>query len=262
MNSAALEPVPWKARHWLPLLGFIFAAQLFAIYLLSAHRKTSTPSPLPQPSPSIRLVTGPANPLKLSETFLASDPMLFAAANREGFSGAAWLKIPKRNYDISERVETPYWLSLDATQLAGGIGQFVRTNVIAPIQIAQNIAPRISASPALDLARNAQTQSRLRIEGDLASRQVIDFPALKSWASSEILSNTVSQIAVNQRGTVVAVRLLARSGLPDADRFALEASREIRFAPDRQTEATWGNLIFDWHTLATTNAANESPAAK
>lgn len=254
MNSAALESVGWRAQRWLIWLALIFGAQLLLIYLLASHKKTVTPSPFAQRS-SIQLFTEPVSDSQFSETFLANDPTLFAMANPNGFSGAAWLKVPKRNYDLSERVESPFWLSLNPEQLGSSVSQFVRSNIIATLASPENIAPKIFASTLLDSADSRKTNSQLRIEGDLASRKLIEHPQLQSWATNGILSNSVVQISVDRRGIVISPRLLSRSDLLEADRAALTLARELRFEPSANPNTTWEKLIFDWHTVpvATTN---------
>jgi TonB family protein len=255
MSSAAIEPVGWKAHHWLFLLALIFGSQVLLIYLLSA--RTHIPShPLTATSASIQLVTEPFNESELSEMFLGSDPTLFAMANPHGFSGAAWLKVPERNYDLSEQPESPFWLALNPTQLGASLGQFVQTNVMALLSMPENFTPKIFASPNMELIVNAKSNSQWRIEGDLSTRSLIEEPQLKPMASSEILSNSVAQIAVDKSGMVVAVRLLSRSGSPEVDRAALALAREVRFVPSENRDLVWGKLVFDWHTVpvATTNS--------
>lgn len=262
MNSAALQPPNWNRHRWLVLLPLIFLAQIALIYFLGNRGENSRV--LAQATTSVRLFTRPITEAQFAETFLASDPTLFAAANPHGFSGAAWLQIPKRNYDLSEQTETPFWLALNPQQLGNSLDEFVSTNFIAPVPMAENSAPKVFASLPLDLPDNAQTNSQLRIEGDLVARPLTRSPELQAWANSEILSNTVAQIAVNQAGAVVAARLLARSGLPEADHTALALARQLSFAPGGKADATWGKLIFDWQTVPVTteNSTNGIPAAK
>ena len=247
MNSAALEPATWKTPRWLFLLTVVFASQLLLIYLLSARKRTSVRPPPARAS--IQLFTGQLTEAEFSKAFLASDPTLFARANPHGFSGAAWLKVPERNYDLSERTELPFWLSLNSEQLGNDITQFVRTNAMAPVSLSEISAPKILASPILDLTSGAKSNSQFRVEGDLVRRKLIDVPKLQSWATNEILSNTVAQIAVDGRGTVLSARLLSRSGSAEADSAALDTARNVQFIPNGKSEMVWGELIFDWHTI-------------
>ncbi|MEO5804455.1 MAG: hypothetical protein ABIR24_13095 [Verrucomicrobiota bacterium] len=247
MNSPALEPVTWNAPRWLLLLTLVFGSQLLLIYLLSARERASVRPPPARAS--VQLFTARLTESEFSKTFLASDPTLFARANSHGFSGAAWLKVPERNYDLSERAELPFWLALNSEQLGNGVDRFLRTNATTPISLSEIAAPKILASPILDLTINAKSNSQFRVEGELVRRQLIDVPKLQSWATNEILSNTVAQVSVDGRGTVFSPRLLSRSGSVEADRAALETARNLQFVPNGKSEIIFGKLIFDWHTV-------------
>ena len=250
MNSAALEPRGWRTPRWFLLVALIFVSQLLLIYLLSARKRASVRPPPARAS--IQLFTRQLTESEFSKIFLASDPTLFARANPHGFSGAAWLKVPQRNYDLSERTELPFWLSLHSEQLGNDVVQFVRTNTIAQLPLSEISAPKILASSILDLTSTAKSNSQFRVEGNLARHELIAVPKLQSWATNEILRNTVVQIAVDGRGTVLSPRLLLRSGLVDADRAALDTARNLQFIPSGKNETVWGKLIFDWHTIPVT----------
>lgn len=254
----------WKTARWLVLLAFIFGLQLLLIFWLSDRSPVGT-GPATLPDSQMVLVTRPLNQMELSKTFLASDPTLFAIPDAHGFSGGAWLKTVERDYDVSEHTESPFWLALDIGELGKSAEQFVRTNARPPIAIAENPMSKIFGSlPFVDLRENAQTNSQFRIQGEIASRKLMDSPELKSWAHSEILSNTVAQIAVNQRGAVVVARLLSRSGLPEADDAALDLARQLRFSPVENSDLAWGKVSFDWFTLPlpTASTTNELPQSK
>jgi TonB family protein len=260
MNSTALEPATCKPQWWLFILALVFVSQLLLIYLLSGRER---PSVRPAPARmSIQLFTGQLTESEFSKIFLASDPTLFARASPHGFSGAAWLSVPERNYDLSQRTESPFWLALNSENLGDVVTRFVRTNVIAPLSLAEISAPKILISPILDLPSGVKSNSQFRVEGDLRLRELIEVPKLQSWATNGILSNTVVQIAVDGRGAVVSPRLLSRSGSADADRSALDTARNVQFVPNGKNETTWGKLIFDWHSIpaATTNGVARGSA--
>jgi hypothetical protein len=248
MKSVALEPVSWNLRRWSFFLALVFASQLILIYLLSARGRNFLH---PQPAhASVQLFTRPLSQSEFTETFLAGDPTLFAVANSHGFSGGAWLKNPERNYDLSERVvESPFWLKLDFDQLGKGLAQFSQADAIVPFSSLEFPEPKILAALILDSTSVAKSNSLLRVEGDLISRQPMAWPELKSWPYTEILSNSVAQIAVDKSGAVVLARLLSRSGLAEADRAALDIARNFSFAPDKARDIVEGNLIFEWHTI-------------
>jgi TonB family protein len=78
------------------------------------------------------------------------------------------------------------------------------------------------------------------------------------------LSNSVVQVTVDPRGTVVSARLLARSGSADSDRSAMETAGHIQFAPNTKNETILGKLFFDWHTVpsSATNSTNGTLPSK
>ena len=260
MISTVLETMTWKGRHWLGLLGLIFLLQFLLIYFLSA-RGHNHPVALSTPA-VVRMSSGPLTESKFAESFLASDPTLFALPGLSGFSGAAWLKVPAHDYGeatFSERKEPTFWLALNIGQLGGGPGQFVRTNALSPMLLAENSIPKIQTR-LLPVESNAKTNSQLRIEGELASRALLPLESLQVWPHTNILTNSVAQIAVGQNGTVISARLLLKSGLDEADRSAMEMARRSQFAPGK-SEIAWGNLIFDWLTIPDV-ATNAAPTIK
>ena len=113
------------------------------------------------------------------------------------------------------------------------------------------------------------TQSLVRVEGELAGRKLLSNVELKSWMSSEILSNTVVQAAVDAAGFTFSATLVSSSGSTNADRHALAEAARARFRPVTNTSAvaepsrslTWGRWIFQWHTLPppSTNLAALNP---
>jgi TonB family protein len=262
MNPAALEPATWNARRWLFSLALIFLAQLLLIYLLSA-RQRAVNSPAIAPTMKVHLFTGELAESEFSETFLASDPTLFAVASPHSFS-TAWLKAPKRNYNLSERTELPYWLALNSEMLGKSVTQFVQTNLITPTSVQENPEPKILAATIPGSFNVPKSNSVLHIEGNLTSSILGDLPQLESQPHTVILSNSVVQVTVDPRGTVVSARLLARSGSADADRSALETAGHIQFAPNTKNETILGKLIFDWHTVpsSATNSTNGTLPSK
>jgi hypothetical protein len=260
MNSVVLEPATWKMPRWLSMLVLIFVSQLLLIYLLSARGNVTARTLSIQPV-SVQIYTEQLGESEFSKELLVNDPTLFAMANPRSFSGAAWLKAPTRNYDLAAPAEKPFWLKLDSSQLGSGIAQFVRANAVAPLPTQESSAPIILALQIPDPTINIKNSSRLRVEGDLASRDLIERPQLQSWAHSEIVSSTIAQVLVDGRGMVLSAKLLSRSGLADADRTTLEIVRNLQFTPNGEREPVWGKIIFDWHTIPTaqTNISVKAP---
>jgi hypothetical protein len=111
------------------------------------------------------------------------------------------------------------------------------------------------------------TESSFSIEGALADRPLLSQFALHSWPATEILTNTVVQIAVDAAGRVFSASLLVKSASPDANAAALNLARLARFQPLRWLgekppppgALSWGKIIFHWHT---TNAPASAPIPK
>jgi TonB family protein len=83
-----------------------------------------------------------------------------------------------------------------------------------------------------------------------------------------LLTNTVVQMLVDANGLPVSVTLLASSGLKEADDYALAQARQTRFeaaAAETQPQAialrdlSWGQLVFNWHTLPQAPDASGQP---
>lgn len=248
MIASVLESARWKARRWLAAFASIFLLQFLFIYFLST-RSPSTPGSLSR-SFHLQIFSAPWTEAKFSKIFLESDPALFAIPGTHGFSGAAWLKDPVRDYEagnLFEQKEPPFWLTLNVGQLGDSIGQFVRTNRAAPGLRREDSAPKIQIR-LLAVADETKTNSQLRVEGQLAGREMISSAELASWPHTNLLSNSIAEVAVDQNGMVISARLLSKSGLEKADRSAMETARLAQFSRDRRSIA-WGTLIFDWHTL-------------
>jgi len=81
-------------------------------------------------------------------------------------------------------------------------------------------------------------------------------------ASADLLTNTVVQVLVDADGNVVSPALLPPgSGDSRADQRALEVARTARFQPLRGSSPalTVGVLVFEWRTVALTNAPASNP---
>ena len=71
-------------------------------------------------------------------------------------------------------------------------------------------------------------RSTLRLAGGLANRRLLNPPELRAWPASDLLTNSVVQVLVNADGNVMSLNLLAGSGSPKADQFALEVGQRRR----------------------------------
>jgi TonB family protein len=236
------------------MLTLVFGLQLALILGLS-NRTPPKPRP-PAPAPGFRLVDRGA------EEFLAlNNPALFALPQAEGFSGLAWLRVPRRRFEPPEWSEAPRWLSLDPETLGAVFTEFIETNRSEPPSRMRQPLPEL-ARPAVSMAPDGPRKSVLRREGALTNRRLLTEPDLPSWPHTDLLTNTIVQVEVNAAGKPVSLTLLTSSGLPAADRRALEWVRSARFDPVEPGggknpfgRLDWGKMVFDWHTIPTNGVA-------
>ena len=265
MNSTTLEPVRWSGRRWMYAVAAIFFLHAGLVFLLG-HREQRPPE-RPIFRTSIHLVSDPETARRLAGQPETDDPTLLSLPSLRGFSGPAWLAFPTLEYQPAESVEPPHWLPLDNAALSSTFSQFVRTNAVSPMTIADKPLPPLPSFDPRFPNEPLPAQSQLRLEGDLAVRPLLAPLDLKSWAHSEILSNTTVQAAVDATGYTFSPVLLGGSGLKEADLHALMLAANARFRPlPRHQQAsegagllTWGRLVFQWHTLPM-SATNASPA--
>jgi hypothetical protein len=108
------------------------------------------------------------------------------------------------------------------------------------------------------------TQSVLRIEGQLTQRPLLASVNLPVWGHSEVVADSVVQLAVHPNGATVSARLTASCGLSVADQYAVSVAKAAQFRPLDAGQAgaaqsplplTWGVMVFQWRT---TNLAGAS----
>jgi hypothetical protein len=240
----------WTYRRWLLVVLFIFGAQLGLIFWLSDVAGLS-----PRPahgSIRVTLRQGPEPGSASARSADSSDPMLFALVMPEGFSGAAWLTIPRFSYNLTSSPPPTVWLNPATGQLMAHFDQFLRSN------LASNSIWPAALVPALDPIRLPvpvlQKATLIRRHGDLVGRPLLsrDLPL----EPEPILTNTVVRVTVDSSGRTVSAALLVRCNLP-ADLDALRFAKHARFAPDPKLAASaagkqlgglaFGDLEFRWY---------------
>jgi len=203
----------------------------------------------------------------IAEWLEIEDPALFALPDPRAFSGLAWMTAPALRHQSVDWTEPPRWLTRSVNELGWAFAEFVRTNVVVPRMLADKPAPQPDkvTVPPLPLP----VRSNLRLEGDLAKRELLTPLELQSITNTEMLTDTVVQVCVSPLGVPFAPVPLSSSGSPEADREALELVKSVRFkplaggnstSPRSQAAFTWGKIIFQWHTLEM--PATNAPAAK
>jgi hypothetical protein len=243
----------WSRRRWLTLIALVFAAHVGLIFIFGA-KKQIVPRAV-ENVPQLQLADND------NELIALDDPTLFALPNAKDFAAAVWLKPPAIAPPDFRWTEPPRWLALADGKLGATFVQFMQTNRFAalpfdfkpPLQLSQPVSP---VEPAL-----AQT-STLQITGDLEQRRLLNRLDLPSWPYANVIAPSKVQVLVNAAGDVVSPVLLppdhgftAADYYAAADQRALELARTARFAP--ATRATFGQLIFNWHTVPPNTTTNE-----
>jgi hypothetical protein len=262
MSAALTQPIGWGRRRFLGAVLLIFILQLGLIFWLSERAPASVRPPAS--APPLRLAAGQAD-----EILALEDPTLFALPHQHGFSGPAWMSIPPPPVRSFSWTEPPRWLAFNSEDLGIDFNCFVATNHFDRLQTvaAPEPVPQLRETTPLTVP----TESALRIEGDLARRPLLRPLTLRSWAGSDLLTNSVIQLLVDAEGKPVSATLLRPgSGSQAADAYALQQATAARFAPlavdtpeklhPPDQHVTWGKLIFQWQTVAEPTE-NSSPAA-
>jgi hypothetical protein len=240
-------------------------AQVGLIFSLSDRTRLS--SRQPDSSPTFQLVVDLPPDSAVAEWLKIEDPALFALPDPNAFSGLAWMTAPAPRHQSVDWTEPPSWLTLSVEELGRAFAEFVRTNVVGPRVLADKPAPQPDKMAVAPLPLPAG--SSLRLEGDLANRELVAPVELPSIPHTEIMTDTVIQVLVSPSGVPFSPVPLGSSGSPEADRRALELVNSIRFKPltsgnsasrRGQAEFTWGKIIFQWHTLEM--PGTNAPAAK
>jgi hypothetical protein len=253
MNTSSIESTRWSRRRWWTLIVLVFAAHVGLIFALG-DRKPVTPRP-PAPSPTLRLAA------ESDELLALNDPTLFALPHRKSFAGPAWLRIPDVKFQPFRWTEPPRLLALPVEKLGATFAQFMQTNLLAWFELEIKPAPELSMPVTPEVGPMIAARSTLRMADGLANRRLLNPPKLESWGASDLLTNSVVQVLVNAAGNVISSTLLAGSGSPKADKFSLDFARMARFEPLRNGAAklSVGTMIFEWHTVPTTNAPASAP---
>jgi hypothetical protein len=255
MIAEELQTERWPRSRWFLLIAAVCFAQVSLLFWLG-DAKPVPPRPL-SPPPTLDL-SGRAR----GEMLALKDPTLFALPHRNGFSGPGWLIVPPQKFTPYAWSEPLDWLPLPITELGGPFQQFVATNSDSLWQFAPPMQPLLTMpEPAhTELLPRAST---LRVDGPLSQRPMLAALELPSWPHAELLTNTIIQIVVDAEGKPVSVTLLRpSSGWTNADQYALNQARAVRFAPIKpagpepaMAGLTWGELVFQWHTApALTNS--------
>jgi TonB family protein len=261
MNAITAELQPWSRRRWWGVVLGAFVLQVALLWWFGARGPVRTRPPAV--APELQFAGAAAH-----EWLALLDPTLFVQSHPRSFSGAGWMAIPVPEYQPPEWSEPPRWLAIEALQLGSDFRRFVQTN--RPFTFASIGKPAPQLAPLAGQSEPPATAfpSALRVEGSLAGRRLVNPPQLQAWTHSELLTNSVVRVLVDDEGNVLSQVLLASSGWRAADEAALASAKAAQFEPVRPGNAgppttsspAFGTLVFEWQTLSlpATNAVPNS----
>jgi hypothetical protein len=242
-----------RNTRWLSWVGLVFTIQIAIIVWFSDYAKPSAKKPVP--APTLRLA-GPDS----FELLALRDPTLFALPHFQGFSGDAWLKPPTAPERSFEWTEEPRWLALEPQTIPHLPAAKVDSlNAFEVVNASAQEPPSLMLSPPPQFPEN----STMKIDGALARRKLLAPPTLPSWASTNLLTNTVIRVIIDDEGLPRSQTLLVRSGVQEADDYALKTARGLRFEASPIAQSAkgspdsiliWGEIVFRWHGTPPTGA--------
>jgi hypothetical protein len=203
------------------------------------------------------------------DSFSLNNATLFALPDRSGFAGLMWTALPPLPFTRLDWTEPPRFLAMLTNELAAGLSDYVQTNTFAGVHFEFNLPPPL-AIPAIPVESPFDTNSTLRVQGEIAARPLRNSPDLPLWPRNDVIAPSVVQVLVNAAGNVVSAAMLPPENFSDssasqdieANQYAVRAARGAQFAPltpaDASVEASpaahlaIGQLIFNWQTVPVT----------
>lgn len=239
----------WTRRRWVLAVVSIMAVEVGLVFGFGDRRPRSGEIPGGNIGP-VRFFPAAMSQSEVLKLFPTADPLLFVVAGDRGFSRSAWLGSRRGVEEASAPDEPPQFLRLDIASLGSGFKQIADQRPETSVNLAEKSFPEPAPfEPALP---QPETASILRVEGELEERMAAGSLRLPAWGHSELLTNSIVGVTIDRRGELVAARLLKRSGLAEADRYALRAAWSLQFKPAKEATAglASGRLIFQWRTRA------------
>jgi hypothetical protein len=245
-GSAAVRRVKWWG-----IVGLVFAGQLGAIFWLGQKGPGLAATRISEVN--LRWIQPAPEPLSS-----LLDPTLFALPHRQSFSGPAWMTAISLATNTFSWSEDPRYLDYFQTRVDTTLNDLPLTNRFSLVEAiaSADVEPRL---PQIPSSKPPREQSTWQLAGDLARRRLLTPLQLTSQSSDDLLTNTVVQLVVDARGWPFSEALLQSSNSKDADQQALALAATARFEPLRGGGSrpsqrpldglTWGELIFDWHTV-------------
>ena len=246
--TSAQPASTWSFRRWVVTAAGIAVAQILLICLLGQRVQPSQP---PRPLFHLNWLEQAGKILALRPDF--DDPALFALPTEEGFSGAGWMRLPDLEHKFHEWVEPVNWLGFRPFDVQRELDEYLRAHRQAGIAIAEKPPPVVAkvGEPA-DLELLAQG-SYFSLDEELAARGLTEgITNLPVWKHPDTIAATVVTVVVNAEGRVLSAVPVSESGLPAADKWAVDAARALQFKALPKVGAgaglTTGQVAFHWRT--------------
>ena len=235
----------WTRSRWLMLVALVFAAHVALLFVFGG-RKQIVPRAVTN-VPTLRLADD------TSELIALNDPTLFALPHQKNFASAIGRQTTVKQPSF-RWTEPPRPLSApSADELGLAFNQFMQTNRFAGFELQLKPSLKLSA-PGLPIEPVLAQNSTLRVEGELAQRQMPSPISLTNWPYPNVIAPSKVQVLVDTAGNVVSTVLLPPDGgfatadqYDQADQRALELARAARFTPSSHLTVGW--MIFNWHTV-------------
>lgn len=247
MNKRKYSLIKLPESRWLVLALAIFALHIIFILLLS-----KTPAPTTHLHKPFTIVMRDDLSIGADEFYDLNSPVLFAMADRRGFSGYAWLKLLKQNHNYYEFKDAPKWLSPFSDLLGNEISKLL-TN----IAITHNIGFHRLPEPEVQFSIQIQgptppTYTEIEFDEKLLARGIEFVPPLPTITHTDVIAATVTRVIVDSRGYVLSSAIISESGYKPADILALDLAKSVKFKPidmgfDKNGSLTIGNITFKWY---------------
>ena len=233
----------WRPWHWVLFISLAVAAH-FALVFIFGAKKPLVPRPLSN-VPHIYLAG------ENDELVALTDPTLFVLPHADSFDGLIGQHLSSLTQPSFRWTEPPPFLPIAPATLGADFAGYMQTNQFP------NTPTDLKPKPQVDLLfmkfESALPQaSTFQLAGKIARRRMLNQIGVPSLPYNDVLKPSRVQVLVDENGGVVSDVLLGSSDYDAADQTALKLARQARFAPE--PGLMFGELIFNWHTTATTNA--------
>lgn len=199
-----------------------------------------------------------------NEMFQLLNPTLFAMASPKGFSGKTWLKVKMPAHQFYEWQGEIFWLQpvteRFGKELANLLLPLKLESQIAVFESAPNVTPVNDDNPPMP-----GKSSRIKVEGEIATRPILFTPEIPPIYSNDIYPPTIVSVVVDNNGFIISSAVTGESGFLKADSLAVELAKKIRFAPVKSRngktnfEPQFGKIIFEWYFAKTTAHTGGNP---